>query len=572
MFQRLLSQPVSRLMILGMLVVAILPVSLMAIHLNNTAWENSWREIHEKHELLAENLAAPIEIFVDDHFNTLYLVSESIQPLLKKPVALQKFINRTFDKLSGFGSISYVNASGQMLVYKVADDIDFVREAITPRLYGSEHCFLFIKQTERQYISGIKPSPFTLKPSIIMGVPLFDAANKLQGVLLAEIRISVIEKLRQGIKFGDKGHSAIVDQNGRVIAHPNPEWMAEMKNLSSWPIVQKMKAGKKGVTEFYSSFIKADMVAGYSAVAGTGWGVMVPQPKSEVIAHVNQFMNSNFLWGGFGLVVAIILGYLISRWITRPINRLAQASQDLLDNNLKGEFEFPADNEPREAKQLGYALKSLVRGLQFAREEVAELNGNLQQKVSQATQQLRIANEKLEEAAKSDFLTSLGNRRFFEMDLTDIISRRDSESEYLSLLLFDIDNFKSINDTYGHAAGDEVLTRVARILESFMRQGDVVARYAGDEFVLRLRCDGRVAQSRANQIRHAIENLSIPWRHRHLNVTVSIGVYSEIITEDLNLKKILHNVDIAMYEAKKRGRNCVKAYKRDMTSGVHRMI
>lgn len=572
MFQRILSQPVSRLMVLGMLIVAILPVGLMAVHLNKTAWENSWREINEKHKLLAQNLAAPIEIYVDDHFNTLYLVSESIKTLHAKPVAIQEHLDRIFDKLSGFGSISYVNVSGQMLAYKVADDIDFVREAITPRLYGSEHCYLFIKQTERQYISGIKPSPFTLKPSIIMGVPIFDVAHKLQGVLLAEIRISVIEKLRLGIKFGDKGHSAIVDQNGRVIAHPNTEWMQEMKNLSSWPIVQKMKAGKTGVTEFYSSFMQEEMVAGYSAVTGTGWGVMVPQPKSEVVAHVNQFMNSNYLWGGFGLLIAIILGFLVSQWITRPINRLAEASQSLLDNNLKGELEFPADSEPREARQLGYALKSLVRGLQFAREEVGELNGNLQEKVGQATQQLRIANEKLEETAKSDFLTSLGNRRYFEMDLTDIISRKDSESDYLSLLLFDIDNFKVINDTYGHAAGDEVLTHVARILESFMRQGDVVARYAGDEFVLRLCCDGRVAQSRANQIRHAIENLSIPWRHKALAVTVSIGVYSEAITADLNLKTILHNVDIAMYEAKKRGRNCVKAYRRDMSSSQHKEV
>ena len=134
--------------------------------------------------------------------------------------------------------------------------------------------------------------------------------------------------------------------------------------------------------------------------------------------------------------------------------------------------------------------------------------------------------------------------------------------------MFDIDNFKMINDSYGHAAGDEVLTQVARVLESFMRQGDVVARYAGDEFVLRLCCDGRVAHSRANQIRHAVEELNIVWRNNPLQVTVSVGVYSELITDDIDLKQILDNVDTAMYQAKKRGRNCVKAFKREMSAVV----
>jgi len=571
MFQRLLSQPVNRLLIIGMVLVAILPISLVAIHLHSTAWDNSWREIHEKHQLLAENLTSPIEIYVDTHFDTLNLISGSIKPLLSDKKQLQKYIDQTFSKLRGFGSLSYVSTSGDMLAYKVANDIDYDFASISPREFSGEQCFLFISQTERQHISGIKPSPFTLKPTIIMGVPIFNTQNKLAGVLLAELRVSVIEKLRQGIKFGARGHSAIVDQNGRVIAHPNPEWMAEMKNLSHWPIIQAMKAGKKGVTEFYSSFIKEDMVAGFASVKGTGWGVMVPQPKSEVTAQVNKFMSSNYAWGAIGLFVALVLSYFISCWITRPINRLANASQQILDNDFHGEIEYPADYEPREAKQLGYALKSLVRGLQHARNEVTELNSDLQLKINKATKKLRVTNEKLAEAAQSDFLTSLSNRRYFEMDLADVITRGRTELDHISLLLFDIDNFKSINDTYGHAAGDEILTSIARTLESFMRKGDVVARYAGDEFVLRLNCDGRVALSRANQIRQAIESLEIVWRNSLLNVTVSIGVYSEVLTEDLNIKKLLHNVDIAMYEAKNRGRNCVKTYKREMAQ-VHKLM
>ena len=566
MFLKLLSQPVNRLLILSMVVVAVLPISLLGFHVNKTAWDNSWREIHEKHELLAQNLTSPIQVYVENHFDTLNLLSGTISPLLHQPKLLQTMMDTSVSKLRGFASMTYVNASGKMKAYKVADDILFDKDMVSAQVFKNEKCFLTIKQTRKQFVSGIKPSPFTLNPTIIMGVPVFNAQSKLTGVLLAELRVSLLEELRAEIKFGTKGHSAIVDQNGRVIAHPNSQWMQEMKNLSHWPIVQAMKAGKQGTTEFYSSFMKADMVAGYASVTDIGWGVMVPQPKSEVMAQVNEFMFSNYLWAAIGLVIALVIGCLMSRWITHPIDRLAKTSQVLLDNDLKGDIESPADFEPREARQLGYALKSLVRGLQHTRKDVDDLNANLHQKVNDATKQLRVANEKLEETCKSDFLTSLANRRFFEMDLSDALQRRKKDSEHISLMLFDIDNFKYINDTYGHAAGDEVLTRVARTLETFMRKGDVVARYAGDEFVLRLQCEGDIAASRANQIRQAIENLNIIWRQSELHITVSIGIYSDVLSDDLDMRNILHNVDIAMYEAKKRGRNCVKTYKREMAS------
>lgn len=564
MFLQLLSQPVNRILVISMVLVAILPISLLGFHLNKTAWDNSWREIHEKHELLAENLGHPIEVYVNDHFDSLNLLAEILKPLIQSPKSLQAILDSGINQLHGFGSMAYVDAAGRMQAYKVAADVVLDTGLISSTSFKNEKSYLLIKQTEKQYISGIKPSPFTLKPTIIMGVPVFNAQNKFVGVLLAELRVSLIEKLRKGIKFGAKGHSAIVDQNGRVIAHPNPEWMAEMKNLSQWPIVQAMQAGKHGVTEFYSSFIKEDMVAGYAAIRGTGWGVMVPQPKSEVTAQVNQFMFTNYFWSGIGIIIAIVLGGFMSLWITRPINRLARRSQFLLDNDLNGEIDYPAEHEPREAKQLGYALKSLVRGLQYTREELDHLNANLHLKVNEATKQLRVANEKLEETVKSDFLTSLANRRYFEIDLSEVLSRRQQESGHLSLMLIDIDNFKKINDTYGHAAGDEVLTRVARTIESFMREDDIAARYAGDEFVLRLRCDALVAKSRANQIRQAIDNLNTVWRDTVLHVTVSIGVYSEVLSGDMEVKNILNKVDMAMYEAKKRGGNCVKSYKREM--------
>ena len=128
------------------------------------------------------------------------------------------------------------------------------------------------------------------------------------------------------------------------------------------------------------------------------------------------------------------------------------------------------------------------------------------------------------------------------------------------MILIDVDDFKLVNDRYGHAAGDFVLTTIAQILQAHMRPGDLAARYAGDEFVARLRCEPAVAIERADRIRAAIDNEAIHWDEHSFTVSVSIGIHHHAAHEGLGVKQVMQRVDKAMYKAKHRGRNRVEEF------------
>jgi len=182
----------------------------------------------------------------------------------------------------------------------------------------------------------------------------------------------------------------------------------------------------------------------------------------------------------------------------------------------------------------------------------------LQHRVIEATDELRQANTKLSVLARSDHLTKLANRRHFEQSITNMMARRGDDSKSVCILLVDIDKFKTINDDFGHAAGDMVLIQVAEILDRNMRQSDIAARYAGDEFVAIIHTDIEIGRKRAETIRNEIAMQKFLFGGNTFNVTVSIGIIECQPSADRDsVDSILQKVDNAMYKAKAAGRDKV---------------
>lgn len=163
----------------------------------------------------------------------------------------------------------------------------------------------------------------------------------------------------------------------------------------------------------------------------------------------------------------------------------------------------------------------------------------------------------LEAHASTDFLTGVTNkRRFFEISENEL-RRAHRFRNTMAIIMFDIDNFKIINDTHGHAAGDEVLIEVADLCKSTLRNIDVLARVGGEEFAILLpHTDTEDARIVAEYLRVAIEKNTVEYSSKTIKITASFGI-TELCSTDLQIKTLLDRADTALYEAKHKGRNQV---------------
>jgi diguanylate cyclase (GGDEF)-like protein len=162
--------------------------------------------------------------------------------------------------------------------------------------------------------------------------------------------------------------------------------------------------------------------------------------------------------------------------------------------------------------------------------------------------------------ATHDPLTDLANRREFEARLAEELERFQAGDIPNALVFLDLDQFKIVNDTCGHLAGDELLRQVSQILKQAMRPGDTLARLGGDEFGLLLpRCEPDHALKIAERLRSNIESLHFLWAGRSFNVTASVGIAC-ISEAGFSIEDALSHADIACYGAKEKGRNRLQMY------------
>ena len=236
------------------------------------------------------------------------------------------------------------------------------------------------------------------------------------------------------------------------------------------------------------------------------------------------------------------------RYIQRRLRAQQESTGEAIDRNypIKGWFRVSKFRTPSGAVA-GFAI------------DINELKDR-EQILLQEVERRKVLESKILALAYSDELTGVANRRAILEHAEKEFQRCHAQGEPLSILMLDIDHFKSINDQYGHTVGDEVIKSVCCTIDENLRIGtDKIGRIGGEEFaVVVLRATAASAASLADTIRKNVEELKIDANGKILTVTVSIGI-AQLLPADTELVQLINRADESLYVAKNAGRNQVRA-------------
>lgn len=291
-----------------------------------------------------------------------------------------------------------------------------------------------------------------------------------------------------------------------------------------------------------------------TASAHLGWRIVLRQAWPASTEALKGLRLSLAALGLLSMVIIVLTAYTAASRISRPLEAVSEAARRIQAGDR--DIHFPADARSLEVYHLNRSLEAMTQALRAHETE-------LEEQVRIRTIELEQAIILLEQLSSVDALTGVFNRRRLEERLKEWMLLFQRSQRPFSVLLLDIDHFKSVNDNYGHDVGDQVLRTFAQVMRSAVRTTDFVARYGGEEFVVVLPETGDVSAAAevAEKIRQSVEATEFPVPRR---VTVSIGI-SLSQTEDESVAALLKRADMALYAAKAAGRNQVMAY--DATLG-----
>lgn len=380
-----------------------------------------------------------------------------------------------------------------------------------------------------------------------VAAPVRDESGRVVGVIGAHLSWTWAEERRQAVLRSqsrpDSKSIWILSGDGTMLLGPY---------IGSKPFtdeqVRAMRQAKTGAFEDPSGpepMLTGYAVAGgYKDYPGLNWIVISRQPDSIAFAA-----TKGIVWTIIGLGCAIALAGLmcalfIARGVARPLQAIIQAADKIgRDPTIS---QVPRVAGSREIIRLSAALRSLLRRAGAAEQQAIEVASQHEKDVTA-----------LRQLAETDALSGLLNRRGFSLLADDAFTLCRRTERPLAVLLLDIDLFKRVNDTYGHAAGDAVIQAVGTALTKALRSSDIVARFGGEEFIVLMHAvDAKGIITVAQNLRRAIEALSIKHQGQNLSVAISVGGAMARL-EDRDIQDVIERADGALYKAKAAGRNRV---------------
>jgi len=394
----------------------------------------------------------------------------------------------------------------------------------------------------------------------LASTPLVAGGERI-GTLVASIDLSSLGELLAEERIDEATALHLVDAHSVVVASSSPRYVGRRLDRPF-----RTEGGAAAPVEDYTTPEGEHRVGSALPFVRLEWTLVIEQDYdmafAPVVSAIGNLLAINlFIVGVFG-----VLALSIARSIAKPIRLLSDAAHRIAQGET--EVEIPRVEGQDEIGVLSRALHGMVERLwsnqvelERKQEQIERANASL----TRANQDLHRSNEVLEQLSFTDGLTQLHNHRYFQDRMRVEAKRCDRTGEPLALLLVDIDDFKKLNDRHGHAAGDEVLRRVARVLNDGVRETDLPARYGGEEFaVLAPRTGDEGAHALAEKLREIVAQERFGGvegadSDAVLRVTVSVG--AAIYGGDV--KRLFIEADRALYRAKAEGKDCVVLFSDD---------
>lgn len=346
------------------------------------------------------------------------------------------------------------------------------------------------------------------------------------------------------------------DQQGRVLIDALNPGLAFSQKVD--PLGERLiqKKETSGFREWQGSQLVVGRTVwlGSNIIGAVALGLSTEPLDQKILAITRQN-----LW--LALVAMLIGGtfsVIVVRQITNPLTELTRVALEMTHGNTS----IRANSLGRdEVGQVAEAFNKMAASIQEREKSLRNFAAELEITVAERTAKLRQQAAQLEKLAISDPLTRIFNRRHF-FELAEVEMERAIRYRHpLSLILFDADHFKSINDTYGHPFGDQILISLVHLCEQNIRTVDIFARYGGEEFILLMpQTDCEAAQKTAERLRSVVE--SSPQTHigKTTHLTISVGLACWQPEQKINLAELVQQADEALYISKQTGRNRVTRY------------
>lgn len=353
---------------------------------------------------------------------------------------------------------------------------------------------------------------------ILISYPIFGEDGSYLGLLGGTIYLNEDNSLKNILglhpeHFNDS-YVYVVDSSGNIIYHPESERIND--NAKENKVVQQVMRGRSGNDEVINTK-GIPMLAGYAVIDTSKWGVVSQTPKSSVLEPTYNMASEVGKFTLPFMIFIFLVGLILLRRIVHPLRKLADFAHHIMEKQS-----IPLPNISENFFELKELKKSIFVLVEFYKKQILVF----------------------EKEAILDPLTGLYNRRSFNQQI--------SEYKEYSLILFDIDHFKSVNDEFGHLMGDEVLKFLADLLKTETREGDQCFRFGGEEFIVLLpNTELDTTYSIAERIRKSTETMISPIGK---SITVSIGI-GHMPTTASHHTELFNLVDQALYKAKNDGRN-----------------